>query len=108
MVVSGGVENITHLMEEERETKMNEEKKDKIIEDIEKTDSNSNERIRVALRSFQETQFLDIRKFYKSEESGEYFPTRKGLAIPLNLIPQLKEALVKVLEEVEDWSVRYE
>ena len=87
---------------------MNKDKEDKIIEDIDKIDSNSNEKIRVALRSFQETQFLDIRKFYQGGKSGEWFPTRKGLAIPLNLIPQLKEALIKVLEEVEDWSVRYE
>lgn len=97
------------MINKRKETlRMNEKKEDKIIKDIEKTDSNSNERIRVALRSFQETQFLDIRKFYKSGESGEWFPTRKGLAIPLDLIPQLKDALIKVLEEVGDWSVRYE
>lgn len=76
---------------------------DLLIRDIKK---NSTERIRIALRTYKNSQFLDIRNFYDgSGKETEFRPTKKGIAIQFSFLSELKEAIEKAIEEAESWSV---
>ena len=76
---------------------------ERIIKDIHKV---STEIIRIALTSYMGSEFLSIRNFYDdSGGQGKSFkPTRKGLAIPLNLLGELREAVGKAIDEIEIWQ----
>jgi hypothetical protein len=49
-------------------------------------------RIHVRLSRFRERDYLDIRNFYEADD-GEWKPTRKGIAVPVELYPDLMAAL---------------
>jgi len=49
-------------------------------------------RIYVRLSRFRERDYLDIRNFYETDD-GEWKPTRKGIAIPVELYGELMTAL---------------
>jgi hypothetical protein len=49
-------------------------------------------RIHVRLSRFQGRDYLDIRNFFQTDEE-EWKPTRKGIAIPIELYDELMEAL---------------
>ncbi len=50
------------------------------------------DQIHVRVSRFRERDYVDIRHFYPTEE-GEWKPTRKGIAIPVDLYPDLLAAL---------------
>jgi len=47
--------------------------------------------------------YLDIRNFYETEE-GEWKPTRKGIAIPVELYDELLDALAAAKPKIEERS----
>ena len=49
-------------------------------------------RVYVRLSRFRERDYLDIRNFYETDD-GEWKPTRKGIAIPVELYGELMTAL---------------
>jgi len=49
-------------------------------------------KIYVRLSRFRERDYLDIRNFYETDD-GEWKPTRKGIAIPVELFGELMTAL---------------
>ncbi|MCX6096131.1 MAG: transcriptional coactivator p15/PC4 family protein [Candidatus Bipolaricaulota bacterium] len=49
-------------------------------------------RIHVRLSRFRDRDYLDIRNFYEAED-GEWKPTRKGIAVPVDLYADLMAAL---------------
>ena len=67
----------------------------KVIRDIEKNSSN---KIRISLTEFKGNNFVDLRVYYEDEE-GEYKPTKKGVALKPELIPQVIEALQEAERE---------
>jgi hypothetical protein len=48
--------------------------------------------IHVRLSRFRERDYLDIRNFYEADD-GEWRPTRKGIAVPVELYGELMAAL---------------
>jgi len=52
----------------------------------------ADDQIHVRISRFRERDYVDIRHFYPTEE-GEWKPTRKGIAIPVDLYPDLLAAL---------------
>jgi hypothetical protein len=83
------------------ETQQGEEKLIKVI------DKGMGNRIHIRLSRFRDRDYLDIRNFYEADD-GEWKPTRKGIAIPVDLygelISALKEAepLIKNLPSAQD------
>lgn len=76
---------------------------DLLIRDIRK---NSSERIRVCLRTWKNSQFLDIRNFYDgSGKETEFRATKKGIAVQLSYLPELKKGIEEAIEKAEAWSV---
>jgi len=49
-------------------------------------------RIHVRLSRFRDRDYLDMRNFYETDD-GEWKPTRKGIAVPVELYAELMEAL---------------
>lgn len=75
---------------------------DKVIKDIRKSNI---ERIRIALRSYKNSQFLDIRNFYDgSGKEIEFRPTKKGIAVQLSFLSELKKGIEEAIEKAETWS----
>jgi len=54
-----------------------------------------NEEVRVSIRSFKDKVYLDLRIFFKSAQSGEWIPSKKGLTLSTELISSLREGLEK-------------
>jgi len=57
------------------------------------------EEIRVSLTVFKKKQYIDLRTYYKGDD-GEYHPSKKGITLALDLLPDLVEAIEKTREIV--------
>jgi len=57
-------------------------------------------RIHVRLSRFRDRDYLDIRNFYEGDD-GEWLPTRKGVAVPVDLYPELMDALTAAKELID-------
>lgn len=71
---------------------------------------NASERIHMALREYEGHEFLDIRVHYR-DDSGDWQPTRKGIAVSPSRWPAFYAAVqemdaqlraVGLVEEIED------
>jgi len=60
-------------------------------------------RIHVRLSRFRDRDYLDIRNFYETED-GEWKPTRKGIAIPVEFYDELMAALAQAKETIAQRS----
>ena len=58
-------------------------------------------RIHVRLSRFHDRDYLDIRNFYETED-GEWKPTRKGIAIPVELYDELVGAIGAAKEKIAE------
>lgn len=58
-------------------------------------------RIHVRLSRFRDRDYLDIRNFYEADD-GEWKPTRKGIAIPVDLYRDLVSALEEAGKLIKD------
>jgi len=54
--------------------------------------------IRVQKTIYKEKTYLDIRKYYLEEDSGEFKPTRKGITIPIELAENVEMAIDEVID----------
>ena len=61
---------------------------------ISKFEKNSIEEIRVELSEYKGQTYLNVRAWVKGD-NGEFLPTRKGITLNIELIPDLIEALKK-------------
>ncbi len=53
--------------------------------------------IRVQKNNFKGVDYIDVRKFYLKEETGEWLPTRKGISIPLEITADVVKAINEVI-----------
>ena len=53
---------------------------------------NSLEEVRATISTFKGADYLNIRSYYEAEP-GVWYPTRKGLTLPLDLLPELEKAV---------------
>ncbi len=63
-------------------------------------DKGMGSRIHVRLSKFRDRDYLDIRNFYEADD-GEWKPTRKGIAVPVDLYDALMEALTEAKAAIE-------
>ncbi|TGK03173.1 transcriptional regulator [Leptospira langatensis] len=61
-----------------------------VIRDI---DKGKGEIIRVEISEFKGNKYLNLRIWYTDSE-GEYKPTQKGIAIPVGLYAEVKDAIL--------------
>jgi hypothetical protein len=59
------------------------------------------EEVRASVTSYKGKQYVDLRIYYKGDD-GEYHPSKKGLTLPLDLFPDLEEAMGKLKTVIEE------
>jgi len=57
-------------------------------------------RIHIRISKFRDRDYVDIRNFYE-DDNGEWKPTRKGIAVPVDLYDDLMAALGDAKPEIE-------
>lgn len=70
--------------------------RDRVVHTIRK---GSKEEIRLTVRPYKERRYLDIRIWFQPPEGGEYRPTKKGITLGLEFIPELKRGLDRTARE---------
>lgn len=58
-----------------------------------KLPKNNTEEIQIKKVSKNNKEFLDIRVFWKDKDNGEFKPSQKGVAIPVDMVDELKKIL---------------
>jgi len=66
-------------------------------------DTSPTERVQVSLSTFKGKTYVDLRIYYKASD-GEFKPTKKGITLSPDLLPELGEAIRKLMEKVENAS----
>ena len=56
-------------------------------------------RIHIRISRFKDRDYLDIRNYYE-DDAGEWKPTRKGIAVPVEFYDELMESLVAAKGEI--------
>jgi len=67
---------------------------------VQAIDKGLGNRIHVRLSRFRDRDYLDIRNFYETDD-GEWKPTRKGIAVPVDLYEELVKAIEAAKPEIE-------
>ena len=62
-------------------------------------DKSPTEQIQVSLSEYKGKTYVDLRIYYKAND-GEYRPTKKGITLSPDLLPELGEAVRKLIEKV--------
>ena len=68
-----------------------------IIGEIQK---NQKEKIIVSTNEYQGHKYVDLRVHYEDETSGEYKPTKKGIAINPKILPSVVEMIIEAGENI--------
>jgi hypothetical protein len=61
------------------------------------------DKVRAKLRAFKGKTYADIRLHYTAED-GKVLPTKKGIALPVSLLPELVKAVQALSEAAKDNS----
>ena len=69
-----------------------------IIGEIQK---NQKEKIIVGTNEFKGHKYIDLRVHYDDETSGEYKPTKKGIAVNPKILPQVIEMMLEAAENIK-------
>jgi hypothetical protein len=61
---------------------------------------NALEEVRVSVSTYKGKKYVDLRVYYQ-DDNGEYKPSKKGIAISPELLPELENAIGKLKEIIE-------
>ena len=75
---------------------------DRADEPISIIDKGRTSDVRVSLNEFHGRTYLDIRTHVVVDATGDRVPTRKGVTLPINKIPQLREAIEAIEAEARE------
>lgn len=56
---------------------------------------NQEEEVRFTLRSYKGRDYLHIRLWFQTSNGGEFHPTKKGIGLAVEHLPELKKGLEK-------------
>lgn len=63
-------------------------------------DKSLGNRIHIRISEFKDHDYLDIRNYYE-DEAGEWKPTRKGIAVPVEFYDELMEGLTAAKDIID-------
>jgi len=55
---------------------------------------NQDDKVYFTLRKYKDRKYIDLRIFYKPEDADEMRPTKKGITLAIELLPELKRGIV--------------
>jgi hypothetical protein len=62
-------------------------------------DRSATEQVQVSLSKYKGKTYVDLRIYYRASD-GEYRPTKKGITVSPAQLPELGEAIRKLIEKV--------
>ena len=54
---------------------------------------NQDESVYLTLREYKQRRYIDLRIFYHPKDADEMRPTKKGITLALELLPELRKAI---------------
>lgn len=54
---------------------------------------NQDETVYFTLREYKQRKYIDLRVFFRPKDGGEMHPTKKGITLQLELLPELKKGV---------------
>jgi len=61
---------------------------------------NESEEIRISLREYKNRHYLDLRLFFQPQDQREMVPSKKGITVSIEFLPELKRGLLKFEQEI--------
>ena len=61
---------------------------------------NSSEVYRIYEKEYEGYKFIDVRIYYMDKQSGQYKPTKKGIALMPNNVPDVIEGILQAMEQM--------
>jgi|TARA_R100001463_G_scaffold107411_1_gene161978 hypothetical protein len=71
--------------------------KENLITQIKK---NSNEVYRIYEKEYEGYKFIDVRIYYMDRKTGDWKPTKKGISLMPNNVPDVIEGILKAMEQM--------
>tara|TARA_B100000214_G_scaffold371539_1_gene348117 strand:- start:1147 stop:1383 length:237 start_codon:yes stop_codon:yes gene_type:complete len=71
--------------------------KENLITQIKK---NSNEVYRIYEKEYEGYKFIDVRIYYMDRKTGDWKPTKKGISLMPNNVPDVIEGILKAMEHM--------
>ena len=68
---------------------------------------NPEEEVRLTLREYKERQYLDLRLWYQPSNGGDYLPTKKGLTLSLEYLPELKKGFERASKVSAEMALQH-
>ncbi len=66
-------------------------------------EKNATEKVQIQLSSYKGSDLIDIRVYYDTDsDEAEWRPTRKGISIRVDLLPELLEGLQRAHKKLQD------
>jgi len=69
---------------------------------------NVNEDVRFTLRKFKGKHYADLRIWFREENGETYHPTKKGVSVSLEFLPEIRRGVEKLLKATEKTRMREE
>ena len=63
---------------------------------------NKQEKLIVSLSEYEGYKYVDIRVYYEDKKTGEYKPTKKGVALPPRVIKEVMEFVLEGAEKLQN------
>jgi hypothetical protein len=70
---------------------------DKVLHSFKKT---ATEEVRAIVREYRGRLYFDLRVYYVDND-GEWRPTRKGIALSADFLPEIKQCMEKFEQEIK-------
>ena len=61
---------------------------------------NESEEIRISTRVYKDKLYVDLRLFFLPKDGAEWIPSKKGITLPIEHLPALREGLEKAEQAV--------
>jgi hypothetical protein len=61
---------------------------------------NPTEEVRVGIKEFKGRRYIDLRIYY-TDDKGEWKPTKKGISLATDFMPELKQAVDALEKELK-------
>ena len=62
---------------------------------------NPTEEERAGIKEFKGRRYIDVRIYYM-DDKGEWKPTRKGISLATDFMPELKQAVLAIEKELQE------
>jgi hypothetical protein len=76
---------------------------DRVVHTIQK---NQEEEFRLSLHSYKDRQYLDLRVWFLPATGNEYRPSKKGITLSVEYLPELKKGVQRALDAISEMPLQ--